>query len=89
MKELGSLLDSLTGELVWGVRRSHGSSFSWECGKPHLRTLGRAKTAILSKVIGGPALRRLVSITGEIHFLCEAYEWVILLSRKGNLSRGR
>jgi hypothetical protein len=77
VNDTDSLLNSLKGELVWGVKRSHGSMFFWECGKPHLRLTGPTLSSIFSKLTGGSAPRRLVHISGDIHILCEADEWII------------
>ncbi len=88
MDEVKELFTSVIGQLVWQVRRGHGSFLTMEFGTPHLTVREPIAASFdRSDRIKRNLSRRHVVVTGDWHFWIQYGEWRISTSY-GVLSSG-
>jgi hypothetical protein len=77
MNKSKDILNIFKGQIVWGVTRSHGSMFYWNCGDPHLEIREPRETKSKSKKVIELSARRKIDIVGDAVFLFELDKWII------------
>jgi hypothetical protein len=78
MKQISDLFSPLIGQLVWCVRRGHGSFLTMEFGLPHLSVrepISASSTS--SERVRKNLNRRRVFVVGDWHFWIKYGEWTI------------
>lgn len=76
-KELKELLQQLLGELVWSVKRGHGTFLTMEFGAPHLVVREPIKSTAENPRIVRQLAHRKVSIFGELSLFIQDSRWSI------------
>ena len=78
MKEITEIFAPFIGQLVWQVRRTHGSFLTMEFGVPHLAvrdpTVASPST---SRKVRRNLQRRHITVTGDWHFWVQYGDWTI------------
>jgi hypothetical protein len=78
MKRIKEFFAPFIGQLVWQVRRGHGSSLTMEFGTPHLSVrepiVARPES---SRRVRRNLQRRHVDVTGDWHFWVQYGDWKI------------